>query len=479
MTLLGVAIGFAGIVVLLIGPQRRCQRTGAVDAAGPRLRGAVVDGVVLRPRPAGGVGPVGRDHGADARRGRRDDRRRARRRRAPGRHHAALGPRRSSIWWWPARSPSAAYGYALAHLPISTVVTHQYVNPVVALALGALVLGESLAGARAGRRRPGRRRGVRDRAGRAPRRYGAVTRERSRARRRDPARDRDAERRPGRPEATAPDGTQCTLRLPHTPGFSTTPCARRSARHGRPARTWTVNRSDRAFVFSRIRTSAVPAVAPGVRRGDWPTARRRRGTGRPSRTAARSRRCACRPASSACRRRGRWSSGGCVVRPVIGAVSSRFSVRTRPSPRAPACGRCRRPRSSRPTAAATSRSGTSRDDAAADRADELRGGGRRGGRYREREQGEDGGDPAHPTTISRFRGQAEGSAQPSRASASADAVQVGHDRVGRGERDRPDRSSRRRPRAHPRPGPAAMPAGTSSSTRQSAGSAPSSSAARR
>jgi drug/metabolite transporter (DMT)-like permease len=38
----------------------------------------------------------------------------------------------------------AAYHYALTHLPISTVVTHQYVNPVVALALGALVLGESL-----------------------------------------------------------------------------------------------------------------------------------------------------------------------------------------------------------------------------------------------------------------------------------------------------------------------------------------------
>jgi drug/metabolite transporter (DMT)-like permease len=38
----------------------------------------------------------------------------------------------------------AAYHYALEHLPISTVVTHQYVNPVVALALGALVLSESL-----------------------------------------------------------------------------------------------------------------------------------------------------------------------------------------------------------------------------------------------------------------------------------------------------------------------------------------------
>lgn len=37
-----------------------------------------------------------------------------------------------------------AYHFALEHLPISTVVTHQYVNPVVALALGALILSESL-----------------------------------------------------------------------------------------------------------------------------------------------------------------------------------------------------------------------------------------------------------------------------------------------------------------------------------------------
>ncbi len=44
----------------------------------------------------------------------------------------------------------AAYHYALAHLPIATVVTHQYVNPVVALALGALVLGESLTAAEIG-----------------------------------------------------------------------------------------------------------------------------------------------------------------------------------------------------------------------------------------------------------------------------------------------------------------------------------------
>lgn len=38
-----------------------------------------------------------------------------------------------------------AYGYSLAHLPITTVSTYAYVNPVVAVALGAVVLGETFA----------------------------------------------------------------------------------------------------------------------------------------------------------------------------------------------------------------------------------------------------------------------------------------------------------------------------------------------
>ena len=38
----------------------------------------------------------------------------------------------------------SAYVWALRHLPISTVVSHQYVNPAVAVLLGALLLGESL-----------------------------------------------------------------------------------------------------------------------------------------------------------------------------------------------------------------------------------------------------------------------------------------------------------------------------------------------
>lgn len=38
----------------------------------------------------------------------------------------------------------SAYAWLMKNAPISTVVTHQYVNPVVAIALGALLLGERL-----------------------------------------------------------------------------------------------------------------------------------------------------------------------------------------------------------------------------------------------------------------------------------------------------------------------------------------------
>jgi drug/metabolite transporter (DMT)-like permease len=37
-----------------------------------------------------------------------------------------------------------AYAWLLGNAPISQVVTHQYVNPIVALTLGALFLGERL-----------------------------------------------------------------------------------------------------------------------------------------------------------------------------------------------------------------------------------------------------------------------------------------------------------------------------------------------
>ena len=36
----------------------------------------------------------------------------------------------------------SAYAYALASLPVSTVATYAYVNPVIAVLLGVLVVGE-------------------------------------------------------------------------------------------------------------------------------------------------------------------------------------------------------------------------------------------------------------------------------------------------------------------------------------------------
>jgi drug/metabolite transporter (DMT)-like permease len=36
----------------------------------------------------------------------------------------------------------SAYAYALASLPVSTVATYAYVNPVIAVLLGVLVAGE-------------------------------------------------------------------------------------------------------------------------------------------------------------------------------------------------------------------------------------------------------------------------------------------------------------------------------------------------
>ena len=40
----------------------------------------------------------------------------------------------------------SAYAFALASLPVSTVATYAYVNPVIAVALGVLVVGERFTG---------------------------------------------------------------------------------------------------------------------------------------------------------------------------------------------------------------------------------------------------------------------------------------------------------------------------------------------
>lgn len=59
---------------------------------------------------------------------------------------AAVGP----VAWWAwaymaiivTLGAFSAYAYALANLPVSTVATYAYVNPVIAVLLGALVVGE-------------------------------------------------------------------------------------------------------------------------------------------------------------------------------------------------------------------------------------------------------------------------------------------------------------------------------------------------
>jgi drug/metabolite transporter (DMT)-like permease len=38
----------------------------------------------------------------------------------------------------------SAYAYALKHLPVATVSLYAYVNPIIAVVLGAVVLGEQL-----------------------------------------------------------------------------------------------------------------------------------------------------------------------------------------------------------------------------------------------------------------------------------------------------------------------------------------------
>jgi drug/metabolite transporter (DMT)-like permease len=65
-----------------------------------------------------------------------------------------LGAVGASAWWaWAymavvvTLAAFSAYAYALAALPVSTVATYAYVNPVIAVLLGVLVAGERFSGA--------------------------------------------------------------------------------------------------------------------------------------------------------------------------------------------------------------------------------------------------------------------------------------------------------------------------------------------
>jgi drug/metabolite transporter (DMT)-like permease len=61
--------------------------------------------------------------------------------------HVALTPRTAASWLYLALVGSvigfAAFSYALQHLPVAIVSLYNFVNPVIAVALGTLVLGEA------------------------------------------------------------------------------------------------------------------------------------------------------------------------------------------------------------------------------------------------------------------------------------------------------------------------------------------------
>ena len=146
-TVLAAAVGLVGLA-LVVGPDGLAGGSVAVGllvmlaASLSWSRGLVRLAPAL---PAGG--PVRRDRLRDARRRARARRRSAGRgaRRAEI-DRAALQPGPLAAWAYLAVVGSvvgfSAYAWLLGNAPISQVVTHQYVNPLVAVVLGAVVLDE-------------------------------------------------------------------------------------------------------------------------------------------------------------------------------------------------------------------------------------------------------------------------------------------------------------------------------------------------
>ena len=175
---IGLAMGFSGIV-WLVWPDLRdsladTHRTGAGFGAG-RARAAdcrrrLGARLVLLAPPRGERRRHGRRGGADDVRRRRNARRRhAHWRMARAVVHAADGMALLYLTIAGSLVGFVCYIYALHHLPTAFVSLYTYVNPIVAVALGALVLGEhvgwryrrggasSSPGWRSPRREPGRR----------------------------------------------------------------------------------------------------------------------------------------------------------------------------------------------------------------------------------------------------------------------------------------------------------------------------------
>ena len=155
LTLAGTALGFVGIAVLVL-PGGLADEDGTAGRGlgadrGDRRRG-LLGGRLVRQQPdpdAGGR--LRRHHLGDARR---------RRRPGPGRSGAgeqrgfAVSEVSGEAWAWLAYLvvvgslvAFSAYVWLLQHAPISLTATYAYVNPVVAVLLGALVLDEPIAAA--------------------------------------------------------------------------------------------------------------------------------------------------------------------------------------------------------------------------------------------------------------------------------------------------------------------------------------------
>ena len=145
VALAGVATGFAGIAVL-VRPTEAASL--ARDPARPRLGPELGDGLVHLLEAAAAGGPVRRDHARDARG-----------RRPPPPLGLAFPGAESldpSTWSWRSLAGLVylvligslvgytAYVWLLGNLPISTVATYAYVNPVVAILLGVVFLDEGV-----------------------------------------------------------------------------------------------------------------------------------------------------------------------------------------------------------------------------------------------------------------------------------------------------------------------------------------------
>ena len=148
-TALGVLIGFAGVALIFLpGGSGETDLGFAALAVLAALSWAI--GSLLVTPPAGAGRPADADHGEMARRraGAAGRRRRARRvaRFAPGEVSGQSWLALAYLVVFGSLIAFTAYVWLLGNAPVSLVSTYAYVNPAVAVLLGALIAGERLTG---------------------------------------------------------------------------------------------------------------------------------------------------------------------------------------------------------------------------------------------------------------------------------------------------------------------------------------------